>query len=221
MTASRISAINRACGQGRRWEKTNEEILAAAAFAVATLAALPASAMLQNGVSAPDFSATGMTGGKQFTFKLSDALKKGPVVVFFFPAAYTEGCTIETQAFSEKAAEYQAAGATLIGVTGGAKLADGTFASAKDSLVRLGEFSKEHCRDKFPMVAISADTVKAYDVSLNDKKPDWSNRTSFVIAPDGKVLLSHTDMAPDSHIEKTLATVKAWKAAQGGKHTGH
>lgn len=196
-----------------------KKILAAAAFAVATLAAaLPASATLQNGVSAPDFSATGMTGGKEFTFKLSDALKKGPVVVFFFPAAYTEGCTIETQAFSEKAAEYQAAGATLIGVTGGAKLADGTFASAKDSLVRLGEFSKEHCRDKFPIAAVSADTVKAYDVSFNEKRPDWSNRTSYVIAPDGKVVLAHTDPMPNSHIEKTLAAVKAWKEAHAHNH---
>ena len=195
-----------------------KKILAAAAFAVATLAALPASAMLQNGVSAPDFSATGMTGGKEFTFKLSDALKKGPVVVFFFPAAFTEGCTIETQAFSEKAAEYQAAGATLIGVTGGAKLADGTFASAKDSLTRLGEFSKEHCRDKFPIAAVTPETVKAYDVSFNDKRPDWSNRTSYVIAPDGKVVLAHTDPLPNSHIEKTLAAVKAWKAAQPHNH---
>lgn len=195
-----------------------KKILAAAAFAIASLAALPAAAMLQNGVSAPDFSATGMTGGKEFTFKLSDALKKGPVVVFFFPAAYTEGCTIETQAFSEKAAEYQAAGATLIGVTGGAKLADGTFASAKDSLARLGEFSKEHCRDKFPIAAVSAETVKAYDVSFNEKRPDWSNRTSYVIAPNGKVVLAHTDPLPNSHIEKTLAAVKAWKEAKDHNH---
>ncbi len=195
-----------------------KKILAAAAFAVTALAALPASAMLQNGVSAPDFSATGMTGGQEFTFKLSDALKKGPVVVFFFPAAFTEGCTIETQAFSEKATEYQAAGATLIGVTGGAKMADGTFASAKDSLVRLGEFSKEHCRDKFPIAAVTPATVKAYDVSFNEKRPDWSNRTSYVISPEGKVVLAHTDPLPNSHIEKTLAAVKAWKAAKDSNH---
>ena len=196
-----------------------KKLLAAAALATAALtSAAPAFATLQTGVTAPDFSATGMTGGKEFTFKLSDALKKGPVVVFFFPAAYTEGCTIETQAFSEKAAEYQAAGATLIGVTGGAKLADGTFASAKDSLARLGEFSKEHCRDKFPIAAVSAETVKAYDVSFNDKRPDWSNRTSYVIAPNGSVVLAHTDPLPNSHIEKTLAAVKAWKEAQTHNH---
>ena len=185
---------------------------------VCALAAAPAYAALQAGAKAPDFQAQASLGGKEFTFKLADALKKGPVVVFFFPAAFTEGCTIETQAFSEKAAEYQAAGATLIGVTGGAKLADGTFASAKDSLVRLGEFSKEHCRDKFPIAAVTADTVKAYDVSFNEKRPDWSNRTSYVIAPNGKVVMSHTDPLPNSHIEKTLAAVKAWKEAQTHNH---
>ena len=120
-----------------------------------------------------------------------------------------------------KAEEFKAAGATLVGLTAGAKMADDKMASASDNLARLAEFSKEHCRDKFPMVAINANTVKAYDVVLTGR-PDWSNRTSFVIAPDGKILLSHTDMAPDSHIAKTLETVKAWKAAQGaGKHVGH
>lgn len=187
-------------------------LLATAAITSATLSA-PAFAALQDGAKAPDFTATGMTGGKQFTFKLSDALKKGPVVVFFFPAAFTPGCTAETKAFSDMADEYKAAGATLVGVTGGAKLADGTMASARDSLARLEEFSKEHCRDKFPIAAVTGDTVKAYDVSFNEQRPDWTNRTSYVIAPDGKILLSHTDMQPQSHIEKTLAAVKAWKAA--------
>ena len=137
------------------------------------------------------------------------------------PAAFTAGCTIETQKFAEKADEFKAAGATLVGLTAGAKMADDKMASAADNLARLAEFSKEHCRDKFPMVAINADTVKAYDVVLTGR-PDWSNRTSFVIAPDGKILLSHTDMAPDSHIAETLKAVKAWKTAHAaGKHTGH
>ena len=203
-----------------------KKLFAAAAFATAALVAgatftAPAFAALKDGAKAPDFTAVGMKGGKQFEFKLKDALKKGPVVVFFFPAAFTPGCTAETKAFSDMADEYTAAGATLVGVTGGAKLADGTMASAKDSLARLEEFSKEHCRDKFAIAAVNQDTVKAYDVVLTGR-PDWSNRTSFVIAPDGKVLLSHTDMAPDSHIEKTLETVKSWKAAHGaGKHAGH
>lgn len=197
-----------------------KKLLAAAAIATVALLSAPAFAALQSGASAPEISAKGVTGGKEFDFKLSDALKKGPVVMYFFPAAYTAGCTIETQKFADKADEFKAAGATLVGLTAGAAMADKSMASATDNLARLAEFSKEHCRDKFPMVAINADTVKAYDVVLTGR-PDWSNRTSFVIAPDGKVLLSHTDMAPDSHIEETLKTVKAWKAAHGDKRTGH
>jgi peroxiredoxin Q/BCP len=192
-----------------------KKLLAAAAIATVALLSAPAFAALQTGAAAPEISAKGVTGGNEFNFKLSDALKKGPVVMYFFPAAFTAGCTIETQKFADKADEFKAAGATLVGLTAGAKMAN-----AANNLARLAEFSKEHCRDKFPMVAINADTVKAYDVVLSGR-PDWSNRTSFVIAPDGKVLLSHTDMAPDSHIEKTLATVKAWKAAHAGKHAGH
>jgi peroxiredoxin Q/BCP len=201
-----------------------KKMLAAALIATAAIAgagvAAPAFAALANGAAAPEFSAKGMLGGKEFTFKLSDALKKGPVVAFFFPAAYTAGCTAEAKAFSDAADQFTAAGATLVGLTGGARLADGTMASAEVSLARLEEFSKEHCRDKFAIAAVSSDTVKAYDVSLNEQRPDWSNRTSYVIAPDGKVLLSHTDMQPQSHIEKTLAAVKEWKAKHGA-HAGH
>ncbi|MEZ6028492.1 MAG: redoxin domain-containing protein [Hyphomonadaceae bacterium] len=193
-----------------------KKIIAAAAIALSGVAAVgiaPAFAALETGAKAPEIVAKGVTGGKEFDFKLSDALKKGPVVMYFFPAAFTQGCTIETQAFAEKAEEFQAAGATLVGLTAGAAMEDKSMKSAADNLARLAEFSKEHCRDKFPMVAIGGDTVKAYDVALNANRPDWSNRTSFVIAPDGTVLLSHTDMAPHSHIEKTLAAVKAWHDA--------
>lgn len=201
-----------------------KKLLAAAALVTAAIVtagiAAPAFAALQNGAAAPEISAKGVTGGNEFDFKLSDALKKGPVVMYFFPAAFTKGCTIETQKFADKADEFKAAGATLVGLTAGAQMADGkTMVNASDNLKRLAEFSKEHCRDKFPMVAIGAETVKAYDVVLTGR-PDWSNRTSFVIAPDGKVLLSHTDMAPDSHIEETLKAVKAWKASHKD-HAGH
>lgn len=199
-----------------------KKLLAAAVLATATMAAVgaaaPAFAALAKGAKAPDFAAKGMLNGKEFTFKLSDALKKGPVVAFFFPAAYTSGCTAEAKAFSDAADQFAAAGATLVGLTGGARLADGTMASAEASLARLEEFSKEHCRDKFAVAAVSAETVKAYDVSLNEQRPDWSNRTSYVIAPDGRILLSHTDMGALSHIEKTLEAVKAWKAAQANHH---
>lgn len=192
-----------------------KRILAAVAVASAAMVASPAFAALDVGVTAPEFAAKGMLGGNEFTFKLSDALKKGPVVIYFFPAAYTPGCTAETKLFADNAEAFKAAGATLIGVTGGARLADGTMANASDNLKRLAEFSAEHCRDKFPIAAVSTDTIKAYNVVL-PQKPDWSDRTSYVITPDGKIILSFTTQKPDEHITKTLEALKAWKAAQKG-----
>mgnify|MGYP000903460871 CR=1 FL=1 len=185
--------------------------LIATLAAAAMFSAAPAWAALEVGAKAPEFTAQGALGGKPFQFDLDKALKKGPVVLYFFPAAYTEGCTIEAKEFADAADQYSAAGATLIGVTGGAKLADGTMASASTSQARLAEFSKEHCRDKFPVAAVSADTIKAYDVVL-PRKPDWSNRTSYVIAPDGKIALTYSDPKPTEHVTKTLDAVKAWKA---------
>lgn len=190
--------------------------LLVAAFAVAALAA-PAYAGLPIGSAAPDFNATAAIGGKTFDFKLSDALKKGPVVVYFFPAAFTPGCTVETNKFAEAAADFEAAGATLIGVTGGAASPPVAgkkqeYFNAADHIDLLIKFSAEHCRDKFPIGAISPATAKAYDVP-SEMKEGWSDRTSFVIAPDGKVLLSFTDPKADDHVTKTLAAVKAWKAS--------
>lgn len=198
---------------GRFWEKTMKKFFAAAAIVAAAAIATPAAfAALEKGAAAPEFSATGMIGGKEFTFKLSEALKKGPVVMYFFPAAYTAGCTIETKAFADAADEFKAAGATLIGLTGGAKLADGTMANAKDNLARLAEFSAEHCRDKFPIAAVTTDTIKAYNVVLA-QKTDWSDRTSYVVTPDGKISMAFSTQAPNEHITKTLEAVKAYKAA--------
>jgi thioredoxin-dependent peroxiredoxin len=190
-----------------------KKLFAAAAFAVAAAIAAPAFAALEVGVKAPEFSAKGMLAGKEFTFNLSDALKKGPVVVYFFPAAYTAGCTAETKLFADNADAFKEAGATLIGVTGGARNPDtNAMVSASENLALLQRFSAEHCRDKFPIAAVSLDTIKAYNVVL-PQKPDWSDRTSYVIAPDGKILLSFTTQKPDEHITKTLEAVKAWKAS--------
>jgi peroxiredoxin Q/BCP len=180
-----------------------KRILAAVAVASAALLAAPAFAALNVGAAAPEFSAKGMTGGKEFTFTLSEALKKGPVVIYFFPAAYTAGCTDE----------FKANGATLIGLTAGARLADGTMAGASENLKRLAEFSAEHCRDKFPIAAVDGKIIEAYNVKL-PQRPDWSDRTSYVITPDSKIALSFSAMAPGDHITKTLDAVKAWKAAQ-------
>src|SRR5262245_55163095 len=110
-----------------------KKFLAVAAIATALIAA-PSFAALTQGTAAPDFSAQGMEGGKEFTFKLSDALKKGPVVMYFFPAAFTPGCTAETKLFADAADQFKAAGATLVGVTAGAALADGKYANATENL---------------------------------------------------------------------------------------
>ncbi len=193
-----------------------KRLLATAAFAAVALTSAPAFAALEEGAAAPDFTAKGMLAGEEFTFDLDAALKKGPVVAFFFPAAFTAGCTVETKMFADAAEEFEAAGATLIGVTGGARLADGSMASATESLSRLAEFSAEHCRDKFPIAAVSAETIEAYDVVLPNRA-DFSDRTSYVIGTDKTVALAYTAMQPNEHVAQTPKTVKAMKAA----HTSH
>lgn len=174
--------------------------LIAALGAAAVLTATPALAALKVGAHAPDFSTQASVGGKQFAFKLSDALKKGPVVLYFFPAAFTSGCTIEAHQFAEAADEFKANGATLIGMTAG-------------NIDRINEFSVSECRSKFPVAAdANAAIAKTYDSTLA-LKPGWSDRTSYVIAPGGEVIFVHSDLRPDQHVALTLEAVKKWRAA--------
>ena len=172
--------------------------LAASLAAFSLMAAAPALAALKPGDKAPDFTAPGALAGKDFEFKLSKALKKGPVVLYFFPAAYTAGCTAEAHEFAEATPEFQKLGATVIGVTAG-------------NVDRIKDFSKEHCRDKFAVAAADPALVKSYDVALA-VKPEWSNRTSYVIAPDHKILMSYTDGNFAGHVTQTMDAVKAYKA---------
>jgi peroxiredoxin len=166
----------------------------------ASLLAAPAIAALKVGANAPDFSAQASQAGKQFPFRLSDALKKGPVVLYFFPAAFTSGCTIEAHEFAEASDDYKKLGATLIGVTAG-------------NIDRLTEFSVSECRSKFAVAADpSAAIAKSYDSTLA-VRPGWSDRTSYVIAPDGKVAYVYSALSPDQHVAKTLDALKAWRAA--------
>jgi len=174
-------------------------ILAAAAV-VATLAAAPAYAALKVGDAAPAFTAEASEGGKQFTFSLADALKKGPVVLYFFPAAFTKGCTIEAHEFADASAEYHALGATLIGVTAG-------------NIDKLTAFSVSECRSKFPVAADPDAKIAASYKSTLAIYPGHSDRTSYVIAPDGKVILAYSDLNPDDHVAKTLAALKTWRSA--------
>jgi peroxiredoxin len=171
--------------------------LLATLFAAASLAACQPAEALKPGASAPDFTAQGALGGQPFSFRLADALEKGPVVVYFFPAAFTPGCTAETKMFADAADEFKAEGATLIGVTRG-------------NVDQLTKFSTETCRSKFPVAAISAETMKAYDTA--SMVPGWTNRTSYVIAKDGRVALSYEAGDPKQHVSRTMAAVKALKA---------
>ena len=143
------------------------------------LASAAALAALPNGAKAPDFTTQASLAGKPFTFSLADALKKGPVVLYFYPAAFTPGCTVEAHNFAEATDKFKTLGATVIGVS-------------YDKIDTLNKFSVSECRNKFA-VASDADQkiMKAYDAVL-PPKPDWANRTSYVIAPDRRsALLVH------------------------------
>jgi peroxiredoxin len=171
--------------------------LVALAALSATLAT-PALADLKPGAKAPDFSAPAYLAGQPFTFKLADALKKGPVVVYFFPAAHTSGCNLEAHLFSDAIDQFKAQKATVIGVTAG-------------NVDQLADFSKEteHCGGKFPVAADpGAKIAKEYDAVLA-QKPEWSSRTSYVIGKDGKIVHAYDNLNPNDHVNQTLNAVKA------------
>src|SRR6202046_1013731 len=134
----------------------------------------PLYAELKPGADAPDFTTQATLAGKPFTFALAAALKSGPVVLYFFPAAFTSGCTIEAHEFAEASGDYQKLGATLIGVTAG-------------NIDRLTEFSVSECRSKFPVAADPGAKIAESYKSTLAIYPGHSDRTSYVIAPDGKV----------------------------------
>ena len=171
-----------------------KRILAAAAF---SLLALPSFAALKEGEKAPLFTVQASLAGKEFTFSLADALKQGPVVLYFYPAAFTKGCTIEARAFAEAIDKFKSYGATVIGMS-------------NDTIETLNKFSTSECQGKFPVGADAGMKVtKAYDAVLL-KMTNYANRTSYVIAPSGQILFEMTDMDPLGHVDNTLATLKKW-----------
>ncbi len=167
---------------------------------VGCLLAAPLYAALQPGAAAPDFTTEATLGGQPFKFALADALKNGPVVLYFYPAAFTKGCTVEAHEFAEATEKFKALGATVIGVS-------------HDSIDTLNKFSVSECRSKFA-VASDADKKisKAYDADLFITS--YSNRTSYVISPGGKIIYQYTALNPDKHVENTLAAVQKWKSEQ-------
>ena len=164
----------------------------------ASVLASPSIAALKVGTRAPAFTAPAYLAGNAFTYKLADGLAKGPVVVYFFPAPHTGGCNVEAHLFSEAIDQFKAEGATVIGVTAG-------------NLDQLGAFSKEteYCGGKFPVAAdAGAKIARQYD-SLLTLKPGWSNRTSYVISPAGRIVHAYSDLSPKQHVKQTLDAVKA------------
>lgn len=181
---------------------------------IATLLAaavtLPASAALKEGDAAPAFKVQASQAGKAFSFSLKDALKKGPVVVYFYPSAFTGGCNIQAHTFAVNHDKFSAAGATVVGVS-------------LDSIARLNEFSADpnYCAGKFPVAAdANGDVAKSYDLAIREiaagKKDtrgieidhNAAERTTFVITPDGKIAATVGGLTPEANVEKALATVQ-------------
>jgi peroxiredoxin Q/BCP len=168
------------------------------ATAVCALLSSQAFAALKPGESAPTFKTQATLGGHPFSFDLADALKSGPVVLYFYPAAFTSGCTVEAHEFAEATAKFKALGATVIGVS-------------HDTIDTLNKFSVSECRSKFP-VASDADLkiAKSYDTQF--LFTSYSNRTSYVISPDYKILYAYSAFSPEKHVENTMAAVAKWQS---------
>jgi peroxiredoxin len=180
-------------------------------------AALPAFAALNAGDSAPAFTAKASLAGKEFNYSLADALKQGPVVVYFYPSAYTQGCNIQAHNFAESMEKFNAAGATVIGVS-------------LDSIERLNDFSAdpEYCAGKLA-VASDADgsIAKSYQLSVRegaagmkdtrgqDINHGFAERTTFIVKPDGKIAATVGGVRPDENVQKSLEAVQALQ------HAGH
>jgi peroxiredoxin len=182
--------------------------------------AAPASAALKVGDTAPDFTASGSLGGKPFTFHLADALKKGPVILYFYPSAYTNGCDLEAHTFATEADKFAAAGATIIG-------------ASADNLQRLTQFSADpnFCAGAFPIVSdentkiaasyalqVTAPRQGAKDVRGVEIGHGFIERFTYVIGKDGKIaatLSSSSDgLSPDQHVDKSLEIAQKLKVAQ-------
>ena len=168
--------------------------------ALTALAATPALAALPVGAKAPDFATQGALDGKPFAFALKQALRKGPVVLYFYPKAFTQGCTLEAHAFSEAADDFRKAGATVIGMSA-------------DDLPTLQKFSTEACRGKFAVATATPDVIKAYDVALGraGAPTGVTNRTSYVIDRGGRIVLVHSNMDYRDHVRLTLEAVRKLK----------
>lgn len=167
----------------------------------AVVAAAPVAANLPQGAAAPAFATQGAKGGKPFAFNLRAALSKGPVVLYFYPKAFTKGCTLEAKAFADATPQFAAAGATVIGMSA-------------DDLPTLQKFSTEACRDQFAVAIATPEIIKAYNVSLKIAgiSTGLTSRTSYVIGQDGRVRFAYSDMDYKDHVRLTLEAVQKLRA---------
>jgi len=190
--------------------------LAALAVVALSVTAAPAFAALKDGDKAPDFSTQASLAGKAFNFNLKDALKKGPVVVYFYPSAFTNGCNVQAHTFAENVDKFKDAGATIVGVS-------------LDSIARLNDFSvdPQFCAGK---IAVASDAdgkiAKAYDLAIReavagrkdsrgaDIDHGFAERTTFVVTPDGKVAATVGGLTPAANVDKALEVVQKLASAR-------
>lgn len=170
-------------------------------FAIALIvAATPVFAALKPGAKVTDFTTQAVLAGKPYSFNLNKALKKGPVVLYFYPKAFTQGCTVEAHEFAEASGAFAKEGASIMGISA-------------DDIETLKKFSVEACRNKFPVAVGTQAVIKAYDAALSSK-PGMSNRTTYVIAPDGKIIYTYSDMSAKGHVMGSLKAVQEWRATR-------
>jgi peroxiredoxin len=171
-----------------------------ALFLLAALTyAIPAQAALTVGADAPDFTTQASLGGNVYDFSLADALKKGPVVLYFFPAAFTQGCTLEAHDFAEATDQFNKLGATVIGVS-------------HDSIATLQKFSISECRNKFAVAADPQGSImQSYDAVMTSLL-NLADRVSYVITPDHKIYYAYDDSDPDQHVTNTLKALQDWRS---------
>lgn len=169
-----------------------------ALVATFALIAMPVYAALKTGTRAKDFTTTAVLAGEEYNYNLNRALAKGPVVLYFYPKAFTSGCTVEAHEFSEAADEFASYGASIIGMSA-------------DTVATLKKFSVEECRNKFTVGVASKSIIKTYNVSLPIM--GGSDRTTYVIAPNGNVIFTYSQLSVKGHVNGALQAVKAWRAA--------
>jgi thioredoxin-dependent peroxiredoxin len=165
---------------------------------------LTAKAALDIGETAPSFVTQAALGGTVYSFSLVESLKKGPVVLYFFPAAYSEDCSIEAHYFADATEEFKQLGASVIGVSG-------------DDIETLTKFSIQVCQSRFPVASDKTQAImKSFDAVMQTR-PEYANRISYVIAPNGTVVFQYMSLNPTKHVEKTLDALRVWSDSRNKK----